>query len=125
MPDPSAPRIDPGAQRGTTTIAPEVVAKIAAIAAHEIDQVDTVRRSGLARFFGRGDRAVNAEVERETAVVDLALAIRWPAPIASTADRVRRHVQERVGELTGLRATEVNVEVEQLATTQPPQARVR
>lgn len=114
----------PAATRGTTTIAPDVVAKIAARAAREVERVDTVRTSGLARLFGRSGR-VSAEVERTSAVVDLAVAIRWPAPIASTADRVRRHVQARVAELTGLEAAEVNVEVEQLSTSPPPPPRVR
>ena len=118
-------RSDPRSTRGTTTISPEVVAKIAVRAAEEVDAVDAVRRSGLGRLLHGGAERVDVEVERRSTVIDLVIAIRYPAPVATTAQEVRRHVQDRITALTGLEAAEVNLEVDRLATEPPPQRRVQ
>ena len=114
---------DPAA-RGRTTITPEVVAKIAVRAAEEVDAVDAVRRSGLGRLLHGGAERVDVEVERRSTVIDLVISIRYPAPVATTAAQVRRHVQERVAALTGLEAAEVHLEIDRLTTPGPPTRRV-
>ena len=103
--------------RGETTISPAVVQKITSKAASEVEGVQGVS-SGLRRLTGRTeedpDAKVKAEVEREHASVDLGISVRYPQPVASTAERVREHVVRRLQQLTGLVVTDVNITVHEL-----------
>ena len=111
--------------RGKTTIADGVVAKIAGIAAREVSGVYNMG-SGSARAVGAiRDRigeavggaatpssptqGVKVEVgERQTAI-DLDLVVEYGVPIADVAESVRRNVATKVGRMTGLEVAEVNI----------------
>ncbi len=80
------------AVRGTTTVSEKAVRKIAERAAAEA-------LPGFARPSARG----SASVRGRRAVVSLGVTLPYPAPLASTAERVERHVTDRTGRLTGLR----------------------
>ncbi len=110
--------------RGTTTIADSVVAKIAALAAREVDAVESLGgaiSSALAGVVGRirGDEhktaGVGVEVGSKQAAVDLSITIRYPAPIPQVAEGVRQNVIDRIESMTGLEVVEVNVAVTDLA----------
>ncbi|MDQ3660662.1 MAG: Asp23/Gls24 family envelope stress response protein [Actinomycetota bacterium] len=118
--------------RGKTTIADGVVAKIAGIAAREVSGVHNMG-SGSARAVGAiRDRigeavgggpttgaggssptqGVKVEVgERQTAI-DLDLVVEYGVPIADVAESVRSNVATKVGRMTGLEVAEVNVYVD-------------
>lgn len=111
--------------RGKTTIADGVVAKIAGIAAREVSGVYNMG-VGSARAVGAiRDRigeavggaatqssptqGVKVEVgERQTAI-DLDLVVEYGVPIADVAESVRRNVATKVGRMTGLEVAEVNI----------------
>ncbi len=115
--------------RGSTTVGDAVVAKIAGIAAQEVEKVQMGGGAAAAvgGFLGNvtgavtGNtssgggasltRGVSVEVGEEEAAVDLTLAIEYGTPIPQTAEAVRRNVINRVENLAGLRVTEVNVTV--------------
>lgn len=116
--------------RGGTTVSDTVVAKIAGIAAQEVEKVQmggggsaavggflgsvTGAVTGSSASSGGGaslTRGVSVEVGEEEAAVDLTMAVEYGTPIPRTADAVRRNVINRVENLTGLRVTEVNVTV--------------
>ncbi|MFD0431596.1 hypothetical protein ACFQ60_43515 [Streptomyces zhihengii] len=93
----------PAAQRGTTTVADRVVRRIALRAASEA-------------LPGRG-RAASAARRPFTGAgpVSLRIAAPYPATLSDTARRVRAHVADRTGELTGLDVAPVRLSITRLA----------
>ncbi len=111
-------------EKGTTSIAESVVAKIAAMAAREVDGVDSlggVLSGALASVVGRirGDEhktaGVGVEVGTKQAAVDLSITVTYPASIPQVAENVRQNVISRIESMTGLEVVEVNVAVADLA----------
>lgn len=110
--------------RGTTSIAESVVSKIAALAAREVDGVESLGGAlsgALAGVVGRirGDEhktaGVGVEVGTKQAAVDLSMTVRYPAAIQEVADAVRQNVIDRIESMTGLDVVEVNVAITDLA----------
>ncbi|GGT39367.1 hypothetical protein GCM10010254_69200 [Streptomyces chromofuscus] len=95
----------PAGERGQTTVADRVVAKIAAQAASE-----AVGR--LPREAARPNATV--VTHHDTARVRVHLELDYPSDIGSRCGEVRRHVVERVGALVGMEVPEVAVHVERL-----------
>ncbi|GAA1679690.1 Asp23/Gls24 family envelope stress response protein [Glycomyces endophyticus] len=107
--------------QGKTTIADQVVAKIAGIATREVE--------GVYQLGGAGSRAVGAlreripgsrtnygqgvsvEVGERQAAVDLDVIAEYGVAIADLAAGVRRNVVASVERMTGLQVTEVNLTV--------------
>ena len=58
----------------------------------------------------------SAEVHAETVTVDLTVNVLYPRPVAAVTNEVRTRVVERLSELCGLRATEVNISVPALVS---------
>ncbi|GAA3305618.1 Asp23/Gls24 family envelope stress response protein [Streptomyces cinereospinus] len=111
----------PGA-RGRTTIADEVVAKIAGMAAREVPGVHALG-SGLARTMGAvrervpGGRAgvtrgVKVEVGERQSAVDLQIVVEYGVAITDLAADVRESVIAAVERMTGLEVVEVNIAVD-------------
>ncbi len=106
---------------GTTTIADDVVQKIAGLAAREVSGVYALgggaaraigalreRIPGASQSTGQG---VSVEVGEKQAAVDLDLITEYGVPIADLARSVRRNVIASVEGMTGLQVTEVNISV--------------
>ncbi|CCH89265.1 conserved exported protein of unknown function [Modestobacter italicus] len=107
--------------QGTTTIAQDVVQKIAGLAAREVSGVYALgggaartlgalreRIPGAQQSIGQG---VSVEVGEKQAAVDLDIVTEYGAPIADVARSVRRNVISSVEGMTGLQVTEVNISV--------------
>ncbi len=120
-------------EQGRTTIADGVVAKIAGIAAREIDGVHQLvpRGAGAAlsslaqRVTGSEarDRGVVVEVGQREAAVDLSLIVVYGVSIPDVTHAVRQNIINRVREMTGLVVKEVNIDVADLffpEDEQPP-----
>jgi uncharacterized alkaline shock family protein YloU len=123
VPAPTAdlPRAPLVTSRGETTITPLVVEKIASRAASEVDGVGGVIETGLSRLlpWSVGDPSparASAAVDADTVTVDLTVNVVYPEPIAAVTNNVRAQVTRRLGELCGLRTTEVNIAVPALVT---------
>jgi uncharacterized alkaline shock family protein YloU len=114
----------PVEDRGRTTIADQVVERIAAMAAAEVESVvDT--RGGLTRLLlGHLPRA-SATVAGSTSRIQVEVAASWPTPLGTLAAQVRDHVSERVTTLSGLVVTAVDVSVADVVHTQSRQRRVQ
>jgi uncharacterized alkaline shock family protein YloU len=122
---------------GTISIADTVVTKIAARAAAENPDAGAAAARMLGRAVpGAGHLGVRGtdldalpkttvEVDGSKAFVNLEISVRWPASLLDVTGQVRRHVQERVRELTGLEVDEVHIVVADLATDITPPPRVR
>jgi uncharacterized alkaline shock family protein YloU len=107
--------------QGTTTIAQDVVQKIAGLAAREVAGVYALgggaartlgalreRIPGASQAIGQG---VSVEVGEKQAAVDLDVVTEYGVAIADVARSVRRNVISSVEGMTGLQVTEVNISV--------------
>ncbi|MFD6325919.1 Asp23/Gls24 family envelope stress response protein [Streptomyces sp. NPDC058442] len=112
----------PAENRGSTTIADTVVAKIASMAAREVPEVYNLG-AGVARAFGAMrervpggsssiTQGVKVEVGERQAAVDLDLVVHYGAAIADTAADVRTNVITAIERMTGLEVVEVNIAVD-------------
>ena len=107
--------------RGRTTIANGVVAKIAALAAREVEGVRQLVSMGLGQSLTAGlarvtrqenrDTGVSVEVGSREAAVDVRISADYGVSIPDLATAVRENIINRVEGMTGLRVKEVNVEV--------------
>ncbi|GAA1807124.1 hypothetical protein GCM10009682_31350 [Luedemannella flava] len=113
------------ADRGTTTIANEVVEKIAAIAAREVPGVydlggDVARlfasvkeRIGLGRDGGESaDQGVKVRLDGRQAAVTITLVIEYGFVVHSVTDAVRTKVIGAVENLLGLEVTTCDIVVD-------------
>lgn len=98
----------PPGERGATTIADRVVAKVAAQAAREA--VGSLPPEAAHPH-------ATVVVHHETAHIRVHLELDYPTGIGPRCHAVRRHVTERVGELVGMEVPEVAVQVERLHPT--------
>ena len=106
-------------ERGITRIEDNVVAKVAGIAAQEVEGIQmgggTARAVGgfLDSVTGAGGqtRGVAVEVGEDEAAIDLSMAVEYGRPIPQISEAVRRNVINRVENLIGLRVTEVNITI--------------
>jgi len=110
-------------ERGVTTIADTVVAKVAGIATREVPGVHDMGGSA-ARAFGavtqrvgfidERTQGVAVEVGEREAAVDLVIVVDYGESIPKVADAIRSNVINRIESTTGLSVTEVNVAVNDL-----------
>lgn len=105
---------------GTTTIADGVVAKIATLAAREVEGVsrmgDAIQGAigglvGRIRGEGHSTGGVSVEVGTTQVAVDLAVKVVYPQPAHKVAQQVRERIRTRMQDMTGLEVVEVNVSV--------------
>ncbi|MFT4127336.1 MAG: Asp23/Gls24 family envelope stress response protein [Gordonia sp. (in: high G+C Gram-positive bacteria)] len=111
--------------RGRTSIANIVVAKIAGIATREIDGVHdlggtTQRAVGKVREVLPGTsvsttQGINVEVGERQAAVDVSIVAEYGVAIHQLATAIRRNVISAIEQMTGLEVTEVNVTVHDIA----------
>jgi uncharacterized alkaline shock family protein YloU len=110
--------------RGTTTIADGVVAKIASQAAIEVESASASRRTvlGVPRSLSRRRPAASVAVDGRLARIRLNVAIDYPAPIRAITRQVRTQVVEQVRSMTGIDVKEVDITVTALLqeTSTPP-----
>ena len=125
-------------EKGKIIIADSVVAKIAGLAAREVEGVHSLVSTGLgqavvglARTVARQqsrDTGILVEVGEREAAVDVRLAAEYGVNIPAVAAAVRNNVIARVEGMTGLLVKEVNVAVVDLffpqADLEAPQRRV-
>lgn len=119
-------------EKGRTTIADSVVAKIAGIATREIAGVHDMG-SGAARAVGalrdrlpgttrtNVSRGVAVEVGERQAAIDIDIVCEYGVRLVDVADAVRRNITDRVQGMTGLEITEVNIAIDDVYTGEEKQ----
>jgi uncharacterized alkaline shock family protein YloU len=132
--------IESVSRQGKTSIADSVVAKIAGLAAREIEGVhDLVATGAGAALSGLATRVaggsahamgVNVEVGQREAAVDLNMIADYGVSIPQVADAVRQNIIDRLAAMTGLEVKEVNIVVSDLyfpqeSETRPQSTRVQ
>jgi uncharacterized alkaline shock family protein YloU len=112
----------PAETRGKTTIADNVVVKIAGMAAREVPGIYNLG-AGMARAFGAMrervpgagggvTRGVKVEVGERQAAVDLDVVVEYGVSVVAVAGEVRTNVISAVERMTGLEVVEVNIAVD-------------
>ncbi|GAA4512256.1 Asp23/Gls24 family envelope stress response protein [Actinoallomurus oryzae] len=124
---------------GRTAIADTVVAKIAGMAASEVQGVYAMG-AGVARAFGAVRERVGrpniaqgvaVEVGEREAAVDVDVIVEYGVSIPDLGDGIRRNVIGAVEKMCGLDVTEVNINVgdvhlpDEESSEQPAEPRVR
>jgi uncharacterized alkaline shock family protein YloU len=109
----------PASQRGTTTVAGAVVAKVASGAVRAVPGVHAVGGAGaraagavrgrLTGSPGASTQGVSVAVDSESAAVAVELVAEHGSSLPAVAQEVRRSVAEAVQSLVGLRVTAVDV----------------
>jgi len=112
-----------GTEQGRTTIADGVVTKVASLAAREVAGVHELG-GGAARAMGSvtqrvgiGDQrtqGVSVEVGEREAAVDLVVVVDYGESVPRVAGAIREQVIKRIEGITGLKVTEVNIDVTDL-----------
>jgi uncharacterized alkaline shock family protein YloU len=101
---------------GEVQIANEVVSSIAGISASEVEGVDSMAggiTNELAGKFGVKNlsKGVRVEVADDTAMVDLAIHMKYGYSIPDTCAQVQEKVAQAINSMTGLTVKKVNVRV--------------
>lgn len=138
---PVQPSGEPGigvTELGRISVTDSVVARLAARAALEVDDVGAAapRLLGVDLSGGGLDKlgvqsseigalpTASATVDGALAFVDLTVSVRYPASVRRVADAVRQQVRDRVGQLTGLDIVEVDITVPALVSEPARRPRV-
>ena len=123
---------------GRITVADSVVAKLAARAALEVDDVGAAAPRLLGHEMSGGGLgklgvkrselgalpSCEAEVDGQLAFIHLSMSVRYPAPVRRVAAEVREQLIKRVGAMTGLQVVEVEITVPALLAQAPSPPRV-
>ena len=102
---------------GNIKISVEVVAKIASIAASEIEGVSGMYRSFVGEFAQKfskknASQGVRVEIVDEMTNIDLYLIVEYGVKIPELAWNVQESVRSRVEDMTGLSVAAVNIHIE-------------
>ncbi|GAA3933276.1 hypothetical protein GCM10023085_13210 [Actinomadura viridis] len=106
-------------ERGRTKIAERAITRIVVRAVGETESAGGLGRSLLGMSVG--GRAARADVDVDGTLVTarVRLSVAYPYPVREVTHRVRRHVRERVENLTGLTVRQVDIDVAELARSAP------
>ncbi|GAB1509228.1 Asp23/Gls24 family envelope stress response protein [Actinophytocola sp. KF-1] len=114
--------------RGRTTVDPAAVERIAAHALTEVDGVGGAARTmlGIAVGAGAPDRGarVSADVTGAETALSVRMSVAYPTSVRDATRRARQHLIDRVGGLTGLRVSSVDITVTELYRDAAPARRV-
>lgn len=102
---------------GNVKISVDVVARIASIAASEIEGVSSMYQSfvdGVAQKLGKknASQGVKVEIVDEIANIDLYLVVEYGVKIPELAWNVQESVKANVESMTGLNVAAVNIHIE-------------
>lgn len=109
--------------QGSIRISEEVVTIIAGLAASEVKGVAGMSggiTGGLAEKLGRKNlsKGVKAEVGEKEAVIDIFVIMDYGAHIHEVAKGIQNNVKSAVETMTGLKVTQVNINVQGVYFTQ-------
>ena len=101
---------------GEVTIADEVVAMIAGLAATEVEGVDSMAGNITNELVGKLgmknlSKGVKVEVNEEHVSVDLSLNMKYGYSLPAVSEKVQERVRTAIETMTGLTVLEVNIKI--------------
>lgn len=111
---------------GNVVISDDVVAKIASVAATDIEGVaDVVSKAmNIKKFFNSSSaaKAVHVSTSGSGTVIDIYVRLKEGHKISALAERIQKNVKEQVQNMTGTVVTRVNVHVCEIDLKKPAPA---
>ncbi len=111
---------------GNVVISDDVVAKIASVAATDIEGVaDVVSKAmNIKKFFNSSSaaKAVHVSTSGSGTVIDIYVRLKEGYKISALAERIQKNVKEQVQNMTGTVVTRVNVHVCEIDLKKPAPA---
>ncbi len=109
--------------QGSIRVSDEVVTIIAGLAASEIEGVAGMSggiTGGLAEKLGRKNlsKGIKAEVGEKEAAIDISVIVDYGAHIHEVARKIQNSVKDTVEKMTGLKVTQVNINVQGVSFSQ-------
>jgi uncharacterized alkaline shock family protein YloU len=103
-------------------ISKKVLARIALMAAGEVDGFAPAKKDPVNRLFdtfqGRTD-GIRVDVGTTEAAVDMQIRVQFGSDIPEITNRLRERVSTRIREMTGLNVVEVNIRVQDVTLPSP------
>lgn len=101
---------------GNISVSSEVIAKIAGLAALEIEGVVGLKEtiaSGIAKLIGKegSSGGVAVTIENDQVVIEMNIVAQYGSPIPEVSFRVQQNVKEAVEKMTGKNVVAVNVNI--------------
>lgn len=100
--------------RGRLVIAAKVVEKIASNAAGDLDAVGG-SSGGFLGIGGHNELSTrpraSVHLSGQVATIELAVGVKYPAPLQRISEQLRQHVRSQVTGLTGIDVRQVDVEI--------------
>lgn len=111
-------RVEITDEDGRITIAEDVIASIARIAAEKVEgiAVSEGTSGGLKSIFGGEDLAPNIKTElaEDTVRIELRIAVEYGYPVHEVAQGVQRNVQQDIERLAGVTVSGIDVYVKKV-----------
>ena len=104
-------KLKDNADIGTVKIADDVVARIAGLAAMEVEGVSAAAGDITAEQISRAGKGVKVQLNGGSVTADLNLIMGYGYNIPSTCRQVQTRVKAAIGNMTGLVVQDVNVHV--------------
>ncbi len=101
-------------QLGVIQIANGVIARIAAMAANELDGISLAGKFALSDLLGRGEEVKGVRVdhvESDRCAITLEVRMAYKTSMSELAFKLQRHVKEVVERMTGRPVDSVNVTI--------------
>jgi uncharacterized alkaline shock family protein YloU len=109
---------------GGFDISRKVLARIASLAANEIDGLLPPRNDAIIKLIdsmhGRTD-GIKVNVGSTEAAVDMHIRVQYGTHIPDVTERLRENITRRIHQMTGLKVTEINIRVRDVTTADDPQ----
>lgn len=108
---------------GDIKINNDVVAKIASLAAIEVEGIISLAgKYSLAEMWGRKDidKGIAVEITEGSAEIDIEVNVEYGIDIYKAAHLLQKTVSDSVERMTGLRVDKVNVSVRGIVLGEPP-----
>ncbi|MEW5694099.1 MAG: Asp23/Gls24 family envelope stress response protein [Candidatus Hydrogenedentota bacterium] len=101
---------------GNVSVSSEVIAKIAGLAALEIEGVSGLKEtiaSGIAKLIGKevASGGVVVSLENDQVNIEMNIIVKYGAPIPEVSFRVQQNVKNQVEKMTGKSVVSVNVNI--------------
>jgi uncharacterized alkaline shock family protein YloU len=123
------PELPEAGDRGRLTIAEKVVERVAGYAVTQVEGASAAPRRVLGMNVGEAradtEAAVTAKVEGRAASVSATVAVAWPQPVRTVADRLRRRIRDDVLRMTDVEVAQVDLDVVTFAAASAPTRRVQ
>lgn len=109
------PVLPEAGDRGSLTIAQQVVERIAGYAVTRVDGASAAPRRVLGVNVGEAPAdtgaSVSAEVDGRVATVSATVAVAWPRPVRTVAEQLRHRIREDVRRMTDVEVAQIDLDV--------------